>query len=341
MVEKESDPNSKDLPSIDEIKSKNKHFEYYPIPIDSFISGSVIKFPIFIKLSDIKYVRIGREGSDISRDRVEYLKKKNVTVLYLKAEDYRKYIGFNLELMPKLVDNQQIDRHRKLKFLVSTSEIILDYGLSGSIDPELFEQTKIVLESSIKLITEGSEIFKILEEYLTLHNILYRHSLGVAFTAGVLLRQLDQQNPELVFNVMMGALFHDIGLQSLEETIKRKSILEMSEAEVEIYKQHPITGIDILKKTNCVPEGVLTIVLQHHETGGDDGFPNKILRSKVHPTARLVALADEFTALTCGGELSMSIPLPAGDAITKLIPKRSTYGVEYFDALKKIFKYND
>lgn len=86
--------------STAENDSSNLENEYYPIAIERFINGHKIKYPIFVKLKENKFVNIGHEGEDFSKNRVEHLKQKNIFYLYLKNSDYKKYLGIIADPIP-------------------------------------------------------------------------------------------------------------------------------------------------------------------------------------------------------------------------------------------------
>ena len=56
-----------------------------------------------------------------------------------------------------------------------------------------------------------------------------------------------------------------------------------------------ISGAKLLRNTEGLPQEVILSVLQHHECMDGSGFPMAKAAEKIHPFARIVAIADIFT----------------------------------------------
>src|SRR5690606_38663533 len=103
--------------------------EFCHILIDEFVTGSRIQFPIYLKLSADKMVKLANHGEDLPRATVERLKERNVKYLYLTNEDFRKYLHFNTKIVTALSKTNKIDKQRKAQFLGQTFKHILKFGI--------------------------------------------------------------------------------------------------------------------------------------------------------------------------------------------------------------------
>jgi HD-GYP domain-containing protein (c-di-GMP phosphodiesterase class II) len=72
----------------------------------------------------------------------------------------------------------------------------------------------------------------------------------------------------------------------------------MSYEEIQAYETHPFKGMQMLLSLGIVPDDVIAIVYEHHENAIGQGFPRKLRNLKMHPLAKVVAVADEFCNLT-------------------------------------------
>src|SRR5690606_37650754 len=73
---------------------------------------------------------------------------------------------------------------------------------------------------------------------------------------------------------------------------------QMTYDEVQLYESHPYRGMQMLVELGIVPDDVTSIVYEHHENAIGMGYPRRLRNPKIHPLARVVALADEFVNLT-------------------------------------------
>ncbi|MEX2444996.1 MAG: HD domain-containing phosphohydrolase [Alkalispirochaeta sp.] len=93
-----------------------------------------------------------------------------------------------------------------------------------------------------------------------------------------------------------GALLHDIGKIGVPESILNKPGA-LADEEFRILKRHPEVGEQILRPlaffADCLP-----IVRNHHERYDGTGYPDGIGGDDITPSARVVAIADAFDAMT-------------------------------------------
>jgi putative two-component system response regulator len=96
----------------------------------------------------------------------------------------------------------------------------------------------------------------------------------------------------------MAAPMHDTGKIGMPDSILKKPG-PLDPAEWEIMRTHARIGYDILCKSDA-PVFLLAaeIALNHHEKWDGSGYPNKLADGDIPESARLVAVADVFDALT-------------------------------------------
>jgi putative two-component system response regulator len=96
----------------------------------------------------------------------------------------------------------------------------------------------------------------------------------------------------------MAAPMHDTGKIGMPDAILQKSS-KLSPEEWIIMKRHSLIGYDILSKSNApVFKLAAEIALNHHERWDGNGYPNGISGEAIPESARIVAIADVFDALS-------------------------------------------
>ena len=91
-------------------------------------------------------------------------------------------------------------------------------------------------------------------------------------------------------------LLHDIGKVAIDENILNKPG-KLTNEEWEELKRHPEIGYRILSSANDMAE-IAEYVLAHHERWDGKGYPFGIRGTDIPISARIVALADAFDAMT-------------------------------------------
>jgi HD-GYP domain-containing protein (c-di-GMP phosphodiesterase class II) len=96
--------------------------------------------------------------------------------------------------------------------------------------------------------------------------------------------------------VRFGAILHDIGKIHVRESVLRKTT-QLSEAEWAEMAQHPVTGAEMIKNIPYLA-GAIPAVLHHHERWDGQGYPEKLAGNDIPLSARIVAVADAYDAMT-------------------------------------------
>jgi HD-GYP domain-containing protein (c-di-GMP phosphodiesterase class II) len=103
-------------------------------------------------------------------------------------------------------------------------------------------------------------------------------------------------HPSLRRQIKVGSHLHDIGKIGIRDSVLLKKG-PLSPAELHHIKSHTVKGAAILEGLlDLAP--ILPIVRNHHERWDGKGYPDGLAGEKTPLTARIVALADSFDAMT-------------------------------------------
>ncbi len=95
--------------------------------------------------------------------------------------------------------------------------------------------------------------------------------------------------------IYLAGLLHDIGKIGVEDEVLRKPG-KLTDAEYEHIQRHPEIGHKILRDLGKL-DGVLPVVLHHHEAWDGRGYPRGLQCDEIPLAARIVAVADSFDAM--------------------------------------------
>ncbi len=108
---------------------------------------------------------------------------------------------------------------------------------------------------------------------------------------------------QYISDIYFSSILHDIGKVGIPDSILLKPG-RLSKEEFEVIKRHSTIGGDVLKQVNAKTKGrsFLTIGMHiayfHHEKWNGTGYPNGLKENDIPLSARIVALADVYDALT-------------------------------------------
>ncbi|XID93550.1 HD-GYP domain-containing protein [Paenibacillaceae bacterium WGS1546] len=122
----------------------------------------------------------------------------------------------------------------------------------------------------------------------------YQHSVQVGMLSYYIARWLGWPEEETVRAGKAGFL-HDVGKCRIAEAILNKPS-RLSDDEFEEIRNHPRYGYDIIQHS-FHDEAVALAALQHHERIDGTGYPQGLKGDEIHPMAKIVAVADVYSAM--------------------------------------------
>lgn len=158
----------------------------------------------------------------------------------------------------------------------------------------------------------------------------YIHATNVAILSGSLAESVGLA-PELVREITLGALLHDVGKERLPLPILNKPG-KLDQAEILMVQRHPAEGARILAGTEGVSDLAILIAYEHHMHMDGTGYPRPAAGRGTHLASRIVQLADVYDAL--GTHRPYRAAMPA-EKIRQIMGERS--GTAYESDLFSVF----
>jgi diguanylate cyclase (GGDEF)-like protein len=127
------------------------------------------------------------------------------------------------------------------------------------------------------------------------------HCRHVQHYAEIIAREMEL--PErVVKRVRVSAMLHDIGMLAMPDSILLgpEPLTDEQRAAV---RRHPLLGVQVMEKL-AVLEQEIPAVRYHHERFDGKGYPEGIAGSAIPLTARILAVADAFDAMTSPANIS-------------------------------------
>ena len=138
-----------------------------------------------------------------------------------------------------------------------------------------------------------------------------------------------------VFLAAIGGFLHDLGKVGIPDHILQKNA-RLDEAEYGVIQTHPDIGRGLLHEH---PLAALAIdaVTYHHERHDGKGYPERLSGESIPLSARIVAIADTFDAMTSTRPYRKGMPIEI--AAKKMLEVRGTqFNAELLDCFLDIAK---
>lgn len=200
-----------------------------------------------------------------------------------KINKFIKYSIKNINKKEKIFDNISIkldDVYRRVGYNPKLSITEL-----RDLQKEVLEESKdygLTMKSIIKGRDEG--------EYLQ------RHCVNVGILSLMIGKWAKLLNKDII-NLTYAALLHDIGKMKIDDKILCKKS-KLTAQEFKLAQAHTVIGYEIVKGIPYLDKSVSMGVLMHHERCDGSGYPLKLKGENIHVFGKIIAIADEFDAMT-------------------------------------------
>ncbi len=279
-------------PSVSE--PENRDDEYVGLSIEEFVSGSQIQYEIFLRLSASKYVKIALSGESLTPDRIALLKAKGMGLLYLRRDDYARYVGFAVRVQALSAGSKSLSQSKKMSVMRFAGESVLRNIMVGGISEENRSFSEQFVKSTLQTLGGSPGVTQLLEVLNQHTDFLLGHSVGVSFYAVLIARQLGWHSHQTLFKVSMAGLLHDVGKKELDRALIETPRLQLDSYGIAMLETHPARGADLLAQIPSMSSDVIQVALEHHEDMLGLGYPRRLKKKEIHPMARLIAVADTF-----------------------------------------------
>ncbi|MEG2176465.1 MAG: diguanylate cyclase [Oscillibacter sp.] len=179
------------------------------------------------------------------------------------------------------------------------AQVVVFRGASGAGSQQLAERTDAIVDriergdgeyrNALSLISALTAAIDAKDHYTYAHSKnVARYAASLAVAAGL--------NDDQVRTIYAAGLLHDIGKISVPESILNKSG-RLDEAEYHVIQDHVNNSVEMIRHLPEV-DYLIPAALGHHERWDGKGYPRGISGEEIPVSARCLAIADVFDAMT-------------------------------------------
>lgn len=252
--------------------------------IDNLELGMILGQDIFNESGQL----IISEGTIIRENHVDYIKSQNLLYVIIKLPP---------EQMKRFVDQQKKDEVLTEKYKSSVGKF-KDIYKNIKLGEKLIEKDiESIITPLLEEIDRGANLVEKIWQIQQNDEYTFEHSIQVSIFSALMGKWL-KLNRRDIKELAIAGLLHDLGKCNIPDSILNKPE-SLTEEEFSIMKNHPILGYMILiGSKDFYSDKIMQGVLQHHERCDGSGYPSALHGSQIHPYARLVAIADMYSAMT-------------------------------------------
>jgi len=150
---------------------------------------------------------------------------------------------------------------------------------------------------------ESSPIFRVSQQIWFLANAQpeLAHSANVAAYAVMIAMAFGKINEELISEIGVSGLCHDVGTSQISFSLESLSQNKMTPEQLGAYSQHIPATLELFTRfVGDVPSRISLLVEQVHERYDGTGYPHRRQGAEIHDAAQIIAIADLLESITSG-----------------------------------------
>lgn len=311
----------------------NEEFCQVAIEIFEKMKGS-IPFDLYVQLAEHKYTKIFNRNDKIDMERFKNYEKKGAQSVFIRKKDRREYIGVTERVIKRLTMQENLSHSDASWAIAELSEQTLFEIYEDRIfDEDCLRRAQEIAQAYVKLLKTD---IKVLTQFVQLcrnETYMVRHCISTAVIGLLIAYAAENINERMLEIVCLGGLLHDLGMGKLPAEIgdADRKLTAPEWAEV---KQHPRLGLEMATGMKDFPTEALQVIEQHHENYNGTGYPKGLKGEEIYYPARIIAIADCFSALTTrrGGRALY----PPEEALSLLMTEAGKFDPKLLKSFKEL-----
>lgn len=245
--------------------------------------------------------------------RVSQLKGGEVLARAVLTDGYQVLLGEGTRLLPEyikkiqqlgidevFIENQDSEKMEILReetethFKEKVRDILEHHTYSHNQELAQLAETA---DSLITSILEEEEVIEQVYDIRERSSDLYEHSISIC-TLSVLTALKLKMSREMVHDIGVACLLHDLGLRYLTIQYDNQPIEALSEEARNEFMKHPVYAYSALKNEKWISDDVKNMILYHHEQMDGSGYP--LHARMLTLESRILNVCDAFDEMICG-----------------------------------------
>lgn len=279
---------------------KNRAFETVEIAKDNVIEN--LSDGIIVLNSDFDILYYNNEAKKIFPE-VSNIESNDVGII----KQFCEFMETSYDRNGRYYDvqiNDLVNNDAVTGYTVSLIDITTHMEYSKMLENEVAEKAKKISKIQERFIVSFANMIELRDD------ITGQHVKRTSRYVRIIANALKQRNiypgiitDEFVDAICKAAPLHDIGKIAISDSILRKPG-KLTDEEFEIIKTHPKVGGDMLKEALKIDEAdeylsyAYEMAMYHHEKWNGTGYPEGLKGNEIPLSARIMAIADVFDALT-------------------------------------------
>lgn len=310
--------------------------DFMPIPIQDFAKGVKVPVDLYVRLSDNKFVMVAKASTQSNVEQFKNYQSKEVNYLWVRKKTYYKIAHQMMGIAGIAINKKDLDPKVKTTVITHAARTVFTQLDHLGFDIETYSNAKQMSDVVVSLAESHKGLAELISSLANFNDELLNHSVAVSVLAVMIGVEMGFEKKATLEKLGLAGLLHDIGMKTLPPDLVSKPLAVMTSDEIALYETHAFKGMQLLTSLGIVPDDIVSMVYEHHENSIGQGFPQRLRDVKMHPMAKIIALADAYASLVLA---NVNCPV-AKNPREALMYIEHTLGIPYnreaFRALKRV-----
>ncbi|MCC2678598.1 MAG: hypothetical protein K0R29_1174 [Pseudobdellovibrio sp.] len=264
------------------------------VPISDIVLRPVLDFDIYLQLSEQNFVKVAYKDEELPLAQIKKFKQKGVNHLYIRKEDFSKFVQFTFDLAKSVSSHPSISPAKKIAFLDHAHKVIMGNIFKEGLDQQSYEATADFVSLSVGTVLESHEVLDLLEVLKDLGQNVYTDSYAAALYSVMIAREMNYESALTAFKLCIAGVFQDIGKKEIDSEIVEKNETDLTKKQQQVLESHVVRSQKILESLKCIHSDIIRLIQEHHEDLEGKGYPFGKKRPEQHPLSRILQCSNVF-----------------------------------------------
>lgn len=274
--------------------------DLHKMRLRNFYLFEQIPYDVYLELTPTKFGKIITKNKTYSHQLIQTYSRKNVKHLYLRKDEYLKFLDTTIKNLLKIYDVKLSDRKKYIILHLKTIFIIHQFLKTVSVSDDVIKLTHLFIDSTREIVKSKENVVELINQLVKSPNMTFaEHSLATAYVCESILYYMGWNADMSRDKLLLASILQDIGLSN-DEMIKIRSLNDPSfknlgeEDQLE-FSNHPLRAAELSTFFSGFSDVDFILSEQHeHPTGG--GFPKGLNSSGLTTISCIFILASNFIA---------------------------------------------
>jgi HD-GYP domain-containing protein (c-di-GMP phosphodiesterase class II) len=273
--------------------------ELISMKLRSFYHFNKIEYDVYLELTSTKFAKVLAAGKQYSHKTIQNYARKNVKVLFLKKDEYLRFLDDSLTYLIYNLKNPAPSLKKLISTQIKSVLILHQYLNAVGVTDSISELIQVLIKSTDDVHQQLRSLKKILALFPNVNLDYAEHAVLNMYCNHAIAMNMGWSSEMTRNKLGLASVLQDCTLSN-ENLLKINRLddpyLEMfTEQEKKEFSEHPLKASQIATYFTGYSE-VDYLIRQHHELPNGEGFPAQMNANKLTLLSCTFILSSQFAA---------------------------------------------